>query len=183
MPAVLIALGVVALLALIFLCWWISTANGFKRSRIKISEALSGIEVSLTKRYDMLTKMLDVAKGFTKHETELFTQVIELRRGMSIAELNNTSGQLDALAGRINVVAENYPELRSADVFRDLQAGIRDAEQHLQASRRLYNSTVTTFNTAIEVFPSSMVAKSKGLQKHEFFVAEAYKRDDVKMSF
>jgi LemA protein len=180
----LIITGIVILLVVIPILWWISASNGFKRKAIKISEALSGIEVALTKRYDMLTKLLDVAKGYAIHEKELFTQVIELRRGMSIAEINEKSARMDDLSNRLFAVAENYPQLRSAEVFRELQAGIRDAEEHLQAARRLYNSNVTAFNTAVDIFPSSMVAKSQGITKeHEFFAAEAAKRGDVKMSF
>jgi LemA protein len=177
------AVVVILILILIPTIWWISTSNGFKRKSIKISEALSGIEVALTKRYDVLTKLLDVAKGYAKHETGLFTQVIELRRGMSVGEINEKSAQLDALNNRIFAVAESYPELRSAEVFRELQGGIRDAEEHLQAARRLYNSNVTAFNTAVDIFPSSVVANKQRLQKHEFFIAEAAKREDVKMSF
>jgi LemA protein len=182
LPFIIIA-AVVAILILTPVIWWISTSNNFKRKSIKIGEALSGIEVALTKRYDVLTKLLDVAKGFAAHETKLFTQVIELRRGMSVSEINDKSAQMDAMSARIFAVAENYPELRSAEVFRELQTGIRDAEEHLQAARRLYNSNVTAFNTAADVFPSSLVAKSQRLQKHDFFIAEAAKREDVKMAF
>jgi LemA protein len=175
---------VVVVAASISATWWVSTSNGFKRKSIKISEALSGIEVALTKRYDMLTKMLDIAKGYTKHEKELFTQVIELRRGMTVSEINEKNAQLDAMSNRIMAVAENYPQLQSAGVFRDLQAGVRDAEEHLQAARRLYNSNVSAFNVAIEIFPSSIVANAQHIKKeHEFFMAEAAKREDVKMNF
>ena len=179
----IIIAGVIVILILTPVFWWISASNNFKRTAIKIGEALSGIEVALTKRYDMLTKLLDVAKGFAAHETKLFTQVIELRRGMSVDEINEKNAQIDAMSARIFAVAENYPELRSAEMFKELQAGIRDAEEHLQAARRLYNSNVTAFNTAVDVFPSSIVAKSQRLQKHDFFIAEAAKREDVKMSF
>ena len=177
---------IVAAIVLLIICpiiWWILTSNNFKRMQIKIDQALSGIEVALTKRYDMLQKMLDVAKGYAKHETRLFTEVIELRRGMSVSEINEKATQLDEMNSRINVVAENYPQLRSSEVFRELQVGIRDAEEHLQAARRLYNSNVTAFNTSADIFPSSITAKSQHLQKHEFFVAEEIKRSDVKMDF
>lgn len=174
---------VIVIIVFIPLFWWIGTSNGFKSKKIKIDEALSGIEVALTKRYDMLTKLLDVAKGFAAHENELFTQVIKLRRGMSVEELNQASGQIDALSARINAVAESYPTLRSADIFLELQSGIRDAEAHLQAARRLYNSNVTQFNTAIALFPSSVVSKSQALSPKDFFVAEEGKRADVQMKF
>ena len=179
----LIIAVLVAIVVLTPVIWWISTSNGFKRKSVKIGESLSGIEVALTKRYDLLTKLLDVAKGYATHEKELFTQVVELRRGMSVSEINEKNAQIDALGARIFAVAEQYPQLRSAEVFCQLQAGVRDAEEHLQAARRLYNSNVTSFNTAVDVFPSSIVAKSQKLTKYEFFMAEAAKREDVKMSF
>ena len=88
-----------------------------------MQEGISGIEVALTKHFDMLTKMLDTAKGYMAHESELFTKVIELRRGMSVAEMNDAQQQMDALSGRFFAVAENYPALRSSEVFAELQRG------------------------------------------------------------
>ena len=177
MLGMIIVLIVVVLIAI----WCISTINGFKRKEIRVEEALSGIEVALNKRYDMLTKMLDTAKGYMTHEKELFTQVIELRRGMSVEELKNAQQQMDHLRGKLFAVAEGYPELRSSEVFVELQRGIRDAEEHLQAARRLYNANVTAYNTEIAMFPAKLLAG--GRQPKEFFAAEERKREDVKMEF
>ena len=177
MTSAIVSLIILALIAF----WCIRTVNDFKKKEIRVQEGLSGIEVALTKRYDMLTKMLDTARGYVTHESELFTKVIELRRGMSIAEMNDAQQQMDTLSGKIFAVAENYPELRSSDVFVELQRGIRDAEEHLQAARRLYNSNVTAYNTAIAMFPAKILAGSHQLK--EFFAADAGKREDVKMTF
>jgi len=179
---IIILAAIVAVIALP-LFWWIKTSNGFKRRQIKITEALSGIEVALTKRFDMLTKQLDVAKGYAAHEKTLFADVIQLRQGMNVGELSHAAGQMDAMASRLNVVAEAYPQLRSSEVFVQLQGGIRDAEEHLQAARRLYNSNVTGFNTALQVFPSSIVGKSMKLSEEAFFKAEEAKKADVEMKF
>ena len=168
------------ILALIVI-WCVSTTNGFKKKEIRVQEGLSGVEVALTKRYDMLTKMLDTSRGYMAHETELFEKVIALRRGMSIGELNDAQQQMDSLSGKLFAVAEGYPELRSSDVFLELQRGIRDAEEHLQAARRLYNTSVTAYNTAIAMFPAKLLAG--GRQPKEFFAAEEGKREDVKMTF
>ena len=172
---------VILVVVLVIVIWCINTVNGFKKKEIRVQEGLSGIEVALTKRYDMLTKMLDTAKGYMTHESELFEKVIALRRGMSIAEMNDAQRQMDTLSVRFFAVAENYPELRSSDVFVELQRGIRDAEEHLQAARRLYNTSVTSYNTAIAMFPAKLLAGPR--QPKEFFVAEASKREDVKLSF
>lgn len=167
--------------AVLVVFWCIRTTNGFKKKEIRVQEGLSGVEVALTKRYDMLTKMQDTAKGYMAHETELFEQVIALRRGMSIGELNDTQQQMDALSGKLFAVAEGYPELRSSQVFVELQRGIRDAEEHLQAARRLYNTSVAAYNTAIALFPARLLAG--GRRPREFFAAEEGKREDVKLTF
>ncbi len=161
--------------------WAVVTMNGFKRKEIKIDEALSGIEVALTKRYDTLTKLLDITKGFMKHESELMENVIHLRRGMSVGEMGEADRQMGELTGRIMAVAENYPELRSSDIFVQLQHGVRDAEEHLQAARRLYNANVSNFNISIAMFPARLLAG--GYKAKEFYEAEDEKKEDVKMKF
>ncbi len=180
MGIIIIGLAVIVLAVLIAI-WSISTGNGFKRKEIRIQESLSGVEVALTKRYDMLTKLLDSTKGYMAHEKEVFTNVIRLRKGMSIGELNQADQQINELSAKVFAVAENYPELRSSHVFTELQRGIRDAEEHLQAARRLHNSNVKQYNIAISMFPASLLAK--GRTPYEFFEAEEYKRADVSMKF
>ena len=177
MPFIII--GIVIVLAIVI--WVISTINSFTRKEIKIEEARSGIEVALTKRYDMLTKLLDVCKGFMKHESDLFAKVISMRQGMSVGEMGEADKQMGELAGRLFAVAESYPELRSSEAVAELQEGIRDAEEHLQAARRIYNTNVTNYNTSIKLFPGKLLAGKRSSK--EFFEAEDYKKEDVKMQF
>lgn len=172
---------ILLLIVLITVVWAVKASNNIKRMEIKVDEAFSGIEVALTKRYDMLTKMLDVCRGFMKHESELFSKVISLRRGMSLGEMGEADREMGELTGRLFAVAENYPELRSAQVFAELQQGVHDAEEHLQAARRLYNASVSSYNAAIAVFPDSLLAR--GRSPREFFEAEDAKREDVKVQF
>ena len=169
------------LIAAVAAIWAISTVNGFKRLEIKVDEALSGIEVALEKRYDMLTKLIDTAKGYMKHETETFTDVIELRNGMSVKDLSARDREMSELSGRLFAVAENYPELRSSEVFKELSEGIRDAEEHLQAARRVYNSNVREYNTDIAMFPAKLLAD--GRAPKDFYEAEEIKRQDVSIDF
>ncbi|UWP57908.1 LemA family protein [Ruminococcus gauvreauii] len=174
---------IASIIILVSVLWWIRTGNSFKRMDIKISESLSGIEVALTKRYDMLTKLLDVVNGFASHEKEVLYEVLNLRKEMTIHEMTDVTAKMDEMELKVNVVAESYPELRSSDVFRELQRGIRDAEEHLQAARRLYNSSVSGYNQSITIFPSSIVAKSMHCMLREFFEAKEDKRFDVQMKF
>lgn len=140
---------VISVVAFVVIVWVISTVNGFKKKEIKAEEGLSGIEVALTKRYDMLTKLLDAAKGYMTHEKEVFSQIVNLRKGMTASEMSKAEQQMSEMTEQLFAVAEAYPELRSSDVFIELQRSIRDAEEHLQAARRLYNANITRYNTAI----------------------------------
>ena len=169
--------------AVIIVIWWIATSNGFKKKKLKTDEALSGIEVALTKRYDTLVKMRDTAKGYAEHEKEVMTETISIRKGMTANELNAANSAMDAMASSIYAVAENYPSLRSSDIFVQLQVTIRDVEEHLQAARRLYNSNATTYNTALVMFPNSIVASAMKLEKIALFIADEHKKADVEMKF
>ncbi len=178
MSSILIIIGIILLIIVV---WYISVSNKLNRAVVKIDESLSGIDVALTKRYDVLTKMIDVVKAYTKHEKETLFEVINLRKDMSIQEINDANKAMDENFKKINIVAENYPELKSSENYKTLQQSIADVEEHLQASRRLYNSNVSLFNQLLVTFPTSSVAKSKGLTKKDFFEADETKKEDIKI--
>ena len=103
------AILIPVLIVLFGVRWSIRTVNGFRAKEIRIEESLSGIEVALTKRYDLLTKLLDTARGYMTYEKELLSQVITLRQGMGLAELQDADKRMTALSGQVFAVAENYP--------------------------------------------------------------------------
>jgi LemA protein len=172
---------IVVVLILAVVGWIISTSNRFRVLTVKIDEADSGIDVALTKRYDTLTKLMDVVRAYAKHEQDVFSQTIQLRAGMGMAQRAEASTQMDTLTSRLFAVAENYPELRSSDNYMQLQDAIVDAEDHLQAARRVYNMNVSSYNAAIVMFPASVIANNQGLTAKDFFEAEERKREDVKI--
>ena len=90
---------------------------------------------------------------------------------------------MNGIASGINVAVEAYPDLKADKSFLNLQQNITDVEEHLQAARRLYNANVSTINSRIVTFPTSIVAGMIGMAKKEFFEAEAAKREDVDISF
>ena len=179
---IIIVIAILALVIILF-SWYFGTFNGIKTSELKVSEALSGIDVALTKRYDVLTKMLETVKAYKAHEFDTLTQLVNLRRGMSMNERNQANASMDQLSSQISLLAENYPELRSSANFAELQKAISDVEEHIQAARRLYNANVTDYNKRIVTFPSSIVAGMMGAVQKPFFEAEAQKRQDVNMVF
>ena len=178
LTTILIIVGIVLFILVV---WYISVSNKLNRAVVKIDESLSGIDVALTKRYDVLTKMIEVVKAYAKHEKETLFEVINLRKDMTIQEKNEANKAMDENFKKINVVAESYPELKSSENYKTLQQSIADVEEHLQASRRFYNSNVSLFNQLLVTFPTSAIAKSKGLTKKDFFEADEAKKEDVKI--
>mgnify|MGYP002706663452 FL=1 len=178
MDYIVIAVIVVVLIIVISI---ISISNKLNKAIVKIDEASSGIDVALTKRYDVLTKMIDVVKSYAKHEKDTLFEVIKLRKNMSIEEKNAENKKMDENFSKINVVAESYPELKSSENYKTLQQSIVEVEEHLQAARRLYNSNVSIYNQMIVSFPISIIAKSKGMIKKAFFEADESKKEDVKI--
>ena len=168
-------------IAIIFAVWYISTSNNLNRLVVKIDESLSGIDVALTKRYDVLTKMIEVVKSYAKHEKETLFEVIKLRENMSLKEKSEANQAMDENLKKINVIVENYPELKSSENYKTLQQSIADVEEHLQAARRFYNSNISLYNQQLVSFPVSVVAKNKGMVKRDFFEIEEFKRNDVKI--
>ena len=181
MPYVVLTL--VLMLFIIAVIWIISTRNSFVRLKVKISEAESGIDVALTKRYDVLTKLLDVTKGYAEHEKTVLTQTAMLRSGSTLKEKEEYSSKLTEAFRQIYAVAENYPVLTADRSFKELQMTISDTEEHLQAARRAYNGSVSIYNQKINTFPSNIIADSMGLESIDFFQAEEEKRQDVSMKF
>ena len=169
MNPVVIALIVVLAIVFLVLGWGVATSNGIKRLDLKCKEALADIDVALMKRHDSLTKLLDVVKGYQKHELDTLTQLTSMRSGMAMNERVNATRQMNDLMGRINVVAENYPELKSNTNFQALQDELAGTENRISVARKRYNDSVRTFNTKIKVFPSSIVAGNMGFEKKSYF--------------
>jgi LemA protein len=90
---------------------------------------------------------------------------------------------MDELAGRINVLAESYPDLKASENFRELQHAVVEVEEHLQAARRIYNMNVSSFNQLLASWPSNVVGNMNRHAAKAFFEAEERKKEDVRMEF
>ena len=183
---VVVAVVLIAVIAIV--AWYIVTMNWFRQTKVKVEEANSGIDVALTNRYDLLTKALASVKGYAKHEAETLSKVIGLRTGnineLSLDEKSKLNAELSEVQRGINVVVEQYPQLKADTQFTLLQNQTADCEEQLQAARRVYNSNVSIFNQKRVTFPDSIVAKRIGFtQDLEFFKADEEKRQDVKFEF
>ena len=184
---VVIVILVIAVIAIV--SWCISTRNTFKVMKVKVDESASGIDVALTKRFDLLTKTLAATKGYAKHETETLEKVVSLRSGdsikeMSIKDKNALTNEIAEASRGLNILVEQYPNLKADSTFIELQRQTADCEEQLQAARRIYNSNVSTFNQKRNVWPSSIIANRIGFKEDlDFFEAEEEKKKDIKFDF
>ncbi len=186
MEPIYIVLIIVGVVLLMILFWVISEINSFRRMLVKIDESESSIDVALTKRFDLLSKMFQAAKGYMKHEAETLQKVVAMRQpahGAPIEEKQAFANELTRGLQAINVVVEQYPDLKASQNVLKLQDATLEVEENLQASRRVYNSNVSYYNQKVVVFPSNIIAKWKNFEKRAFFEAEALKREDVKFDF
>lgn len=181
----IVLIAAIIILALMIIIFYISTKNKFIRMLEDIDNSASRIDVYLTKRYDDLTKMLASVKGYMKHENETLKEVTNMRtlnKNSSMKEKADYANKLNDVAREINLVVEQYPNLKADSVFIKLQDEIAEIEENLQAARSNYNSNVASYNKSISVFPNSLVAGNKFI-KREYFEAEDIKREDVKIEF
>ena len=173
--AALIAVGVILLLALI---WVIATYNNLVNLRNLVKESWSGIDTELKRRYDLIPNLVKTVQGYAQHEQETLRLLVEARN-RAVASTGSPESQAkdeNALVGRLKdflAVVESYPNLKANENFLKLQEELANTEDRIQAARRFYNANVRDLNTRIEVFPSNLIANALGFQKAEFFEIEA----------
>lgn len=161
----------------------VSVYNDIQRLNIKMDEAFANIDVALAKRYSVLTKLFEVAKGYAKYERETLVAVVELRNGLSLEEKERAASVIEGEFVRFNALAENYPSLKADSVFLKLQEGVVDTEEHLQAARRLYNSNVSRFLQRVQTFPGNLFAGSVDLNRRTMLAFSPDEIADVNLKF
>jgi LemA protein len=181
---IIVIVGVVLLLALIY----ILIRNSMIGSRNRVDEAWSGIDVQLKRRHDLVPNLVETVKGYAQHEQRVFEETSRARaeamRAAGVNETREAEQKLTAALTDLRAVAENYPDLRATENFQRLQADLAEIEDEIQASRRIYNSNVQSYNTKIQIFPNSIVANQGGFTAREFFEIEtAAEREPVEVSF
>ncbi len=170
--AIIIIIAVIVILAIMI----IGIYNKLIRLRTRVKEAWSDITIQLKYRADLIPNLVEVVKGYAKHESETFKAVTEARAAVggakSVKETAAAEKQMESALSRLLVVAENYPELKANQNFLELQGQLEDTEHKIQASRRFYNSNVTKYQETKSVFPNNIVAGMFKFEDREFFEVE-----------
>lgn len=178
---------VILVVVVIIIGLLISLYNKLARQKVLVDEASSDIETFLKQRYDMIPNLVEIVKGYAKHEKDTFEKVTEMRsKAMSAGSLEEKMEYEKQLSGAITqifAVAENYPELKANENFKELQTSLKELENNIQKSRRFYNGTVRDFNSMIAVFPNSIIAGIMGYKALPFFEASEEEKENVKIKF
>jgi len=169
-----IAIGILLAIA----AYAIVIYNGLVKARQMVREAWSGIDVQLKRRADLIPNLLETVKGYASHEKETFAEVTEMRTraqgvpagdvaGRAVAE-----GMLSQALGKLFAVAEDYPDLKANENFRDLQQSLDKMETEIQMARRYYNGAARDLNVKVESFPSNLVANTFKFEQADYFEIE-----------
>lgn len=151
----------------------VGTYNNFIKSRNKIEECWSGIDVALKRRFNLIPNMIDAVKLYNAHEAEMINNTIR--------QHSNTSNSADRSADESNIsqsfqnllaLAEAYPDLKASQNFLSLQQSLNDVEQEIQNSRNKFNAAVRKNNTLVQSFPSNLIAKIFKFKNAEYFTLE-----------
>lgn len=183
MELIVIAVVIFVLIGFVWL-----TYNKLATGRVHISEALSGIDVQLKRRIDLVPNLVETVKGYAKHEREVFENVTKARSQLMGAQTLDEKAKSDnMLTGALKslfAVAESYPQLKANENFLHLQQELSDVEDKIAYSRQFYNGNVRDYNTTLATFPTGMLGSMFGFKPAEFFEAdEAAKKGPVKVDF
>lgn len=183
---IVIAVVVVVLLAIIL--GFISAYNTLVKLRNSVEEAFATMDVYLKKRWDLIPNIVASVKGYAKHEAETLQNVINARNAryqdLSVDEKLEANKELSRGLASINVVAEQYPQLRANENFMNLNNQLQRTEEDIANARKYYNAVVKNYNNKIQMFPSNIVASMFSFKRQTMSAVEnSDERENVKVEF
>jgi LemA protein len=169
---------IIGIIILIILIGIVVLYNSLVQLRNRVKNAWAQIDVQLKRRTDLIPNLVETVKGYAKHEKTTFEEVTAARSNLmnakTVAENQEANNQLTSALKTLFAVAENYPELKANENFRDLQAQLSQTEDKIAYSRQFYNDTVLMYNNKCQMFPSNILASAFNFKEAEFFeVAES----------
>ncbi|HUS06240.1 MAG TPA: LemA family protein [Bryobacteraceae bacterium] len=188
MKAALVLVGVLLLIVLVAGGMLTGVRNDLVKQREAINGSWSQVDVVLQRRADLIPNLVETVKGFAKQEKEVLANIANARAALVGArnpqEKIQANSQLDSALGRLLVVVENYPQLKSNENFLRLQDELANTENKIAIERRRYNETVQKYNTSIELFPNNIAAGLFGFQRNDaYFKTDPGSRVNPKVAF
>jgi len=172
----LVGLGVLAFLALVMVLFVWGRYNGMVRNDEAVNSAWAQVETVLQRRYDLIPNLVNTVKGFAKQESSVLEEVTRLRsqwaQAGTVSQKAQAASALEGALGRLMVVVERYPDLKSNQNFLALQDELAGTENRISVERRRCNEAVRQYNTLIRSVPNNLLAGMFGFQRREFFEAQ-----------
>jgi LemA protein len=163
----------VAAVLLVYAVW---VFNRLISLRTRANNAWSDIDVQLKRRWNLVPGLVETVKGYARHEASTLQETVEARGraldARSVGERGRAESELGRGTVRLFALAESYPDLKADEMFRSLHDNLVEVEGALQSARRYYNAVVRDLNTAMKIFPASLVARGLGFTPYEFFELE-----------
>ena len=184
----IVILIIVVILALLFGSSFVTRRNQMAIKREAVNAAWSQVDVVLQRRADLIPNLVATVKGYAVQEQIVYGEIAKARSALlgarTPAEKIAANGQLDSALGRLLVIVENYPQLKSNENFMRLQDELAGTENRIAIERRRYNEVVQDYNTYISLFPNSLVASMAGFQRNDaYFKTEAGARQAPNVNF
>jgi LemA protein len=186
-------IGLIIIVILLVLGFWLgSTYIGHRNEMVRKKEAInaawSQVDVVLQRRADLIPNLVETVKGYASQEVKVFGDIAAARATLIGAKTPQdkiaANGQLDSALGRLLVVVENYPQLKSNENFMRLQDELAGTENRIAIERRRYNETLQDYNTYIGLFPNNIVASMSGFTRNDaYFKTEEGARQAPKVNF
>lgn len=188
----IIILGIVLVIAL----WITGSYNGFISKQEAANEAFANVQATYQRRADLIPNLVEVVKGYAKHESQTLENVINARAKATqitinsddltpekIAEFQDAQNELSAALGKLLAVAESYPDLKASKNFSDLQVQLEGTENRINEARQKFNLKVREYNASIRKFPGAFIANTFGFEKMDMFEAEQSAQKAPEISF
>ena len=180
---------IVIVLLLLIGVFLMVTYNSLVILRQRVQNSWSQIDIQLKRRHDLIPNLVEIVKGYAKHEQETFEKVTAARTSaISAQNINEQLAAENILSGALKsifAVAEAYPELKANTNFLELQSQLTDTEDKISFARQFYNDTVQKFNTKIELFPFNLIAGFLGFEMVSYYSLgpSSSERDSLKINF
>jgi LemA protein len=186
--AVIVVVVVIGVIALAFFGQYVSVKNTLVTKNEAVKAAWSQVDIVLQRRADLIPNLVETVKGFAQQEQTVFGDIAKARSALLSAgtpqEKIAANGQLDGALGRLLLVVENYPQLKSNENFLRLQDELAGTENRIAVERKRYNDTLQDYNTYIQQFPNSIFAGWSGFKPNEaYFEASEASRQVPKVNF
>jgi len=183
-----ITIGVVLLLVIIIVGSFVSNYNGLVTTQNSVDSQWSQVENVMQARADKINNLVEVVKGYVKHEEKVFGDIAAARTkifngGSDVQSKLNADDALTSSLKSLNVIVENYPNLKADTQFTNLQYEISGSENRVAVERKRFIEDVQVYNTKVTKFPNNMFARLFGFKKKDYFKAEGNTNINLKGSF